>query len=167
MTQYPLYRRIGGQLGWSARVQEISPYRDSIPGTSRPQSVAILSELSLPVFLRQPEPSSVKGSCIGPISIHLKELQEDKNYFRITDPLWKQNSVPASYTPVQCPYSPIVTNGNMSFFVSTGLPSLSHQVFCFPMPSAPVCQPRIIGLAFQRVHQSKQNASCISLHKHF
>jgi len=45
-TRYPLYRRLGGTMGWSGRVQKISlPHRDSIPGPSNPQRVAMPTEL--------------------------------------------------------------------------------------------------------------------------
>ena len=43
-TRYPLYRRLGGsRAGLDGR--KISPHRDSIPGPSSPEPVAIPSEL--------------------------------------------------------------------------------------------------------------------------
>ena len=46
-TRYPLYRRLGGPQGRSGRVRKISPpNRNSIPGSSSPQRVAIPTELT-------------------------------------------------------------------------------------------------------------------------
>ena len=44
-TRYPLHRRLGGPQGRSGQVQKISPHRDSIPGPSRAQAVAIPTTL--------------------------------------------------------------------------------------------------------------------------
>ena len=46
-TRYPLYRRLGGPQGRSGRVRKIRPppHRDSIPGPSSPQWVAIPTQL--------------------------------------------------------------------------------------------------------------------------
>lgn len=41
MTQFPLYRRLGGLPGRSERVREVFSYRDSIPGPSSLWRVAI------------------------------------------------------------------------------------------------------------------------------
>ena len=42
-TRYPLYRRLCGSQGWLGQVRKISPpHRDSIPGPSSPQPVAII-----------------------------------------------------------------------------------------------------------------------------
>ena len=45
-TRYPLYRRLGGPQGRSGQMRKISPHRDSIPGPSSPQAVAIPSTSS-------------------------------------------------------------------------------------------------------------------------
>ena len=47
-TRYPLYRRLGGPQGRSGLVRKISPHRDSIPGPSSPQAVAIPNTLPDP-----------------------------------------------------------------------------------------------------------------------
>ena len=47
-TRYPLYRRLGGLQGRSREAENLAPHRDSIPGPSSPQSVAILTELPDP-----------------------------------------------------------------------------------------------------------------------
>ena len=47
-TRYPLYRRLGGPQGRSGLVRKISPHRDSIPGPSIPQEVAIPTTLPRP-----------------------------------------------------------------------------------------------------------------------
>ena len=44
-TRYPLYRRLGGPQGRSGLVRKISPHRDSMPGPSSPQAVAIPTTL--------------------------------------------------------------------------------------------------------------------------
>jgi hypothetical protein len=46
-TRYPLYRKLGGQQGRSGQVRKISS-QDSIPGSSSPLSVAILTTLPGP-----------------------------------------------------------------------------------------------------------------------
>jgi hypothetical protein len=47
MTRYTLYRRLGRPQGWSGRVPETSPpHRNSIPGPSNQQQVAVPAELS-------------------------------------------------------------------------------------------------------------------------
>ena len=46
-TRYPLCRRVGGPQAREGR-RKISPHRDSIPGPSSPQSVAIQTELPGP-----------------------------------------------------------------------------------------------------------------------
>ena len=46
-TRYPLYRRLGGPRNRSGQVRKISPHRDSVPGPSSPQRVAIPTTLSL------------------------------------------------------------------------------------------------------------------------
>ena len=51
-TRYPFYRRLGGNQSRSGQ-WKISPHRDSIPGPSRPYSVAIPTELSRPTVLIQ------------------------------------------------------------------------------------------------------------------
>ena len=47
-TRYPFYRRLGGPQDRSGQVRKISPHRDSIPGPSSPQTVAIPTELPGP-----------------------------------------------------------------------------------------------------------------------
>ena len=47
-TRYPLYRRLGGPQGLSGLVRKILPHRDSIPGPSSPQAVAIPTTLPGP-----------------------------------------------------------------------------------------------------------------------
>jgi len=47
-TRYPSYRRLGGPQGRSGRLRIISLPRDSIPGPSSPQRVAVPTELSRP-----------------------------------------------------------------------------------------------------------------------
>ena len=47
-TWYPLYRRLGGPQGRSGLVRKISLHRDSIPGPSSPQAVAIPTALPGP-----------------------------------------------------------------------------------------------------------------------
>ena len=50
-NRYPLYRSLGGPQGRSGG-RKISPHRDSIPGPSRPQSVAIPTELPGPYIMK-------------------------------------------------------------------------------------------------------------------
>ena len=50
-TRYPLYTRLGGPQGRSGQVRKISPHRDSIPGPSSPQAVAIPTELPNPIHI--------------------------------------------------------------------------------------------------------------------
>ena len=49
-TRYPLYRRLGGPQGQYGQARKISPppHRDSIPGPSSLQPVAILTSLPSP-----------------------------------------------------------------------------------------------------------------------
>ena len=54
-TRYPLYRRLSRPQGWSGQVRKISPHRDSIPGPSSPQAVAI------PTTLPGPYQNTIKG----------------------------------------------------------------------------------------------------------
>jgi hypothetical protein len=50
--RYPLYRKLGGPQGRSGRVWKISsPQRDSIPGPSSLQRVAIPTELPRPTVV--------------------------------------------------------------------------------------------------------------------
>ena len=50
-TRYPLYRRLGGPHGRSGQVRKISPHRDSIPGPSSTQAVAIPTTLPGPRYI--------------------------------------------------------------------------------------------------------------------
>lgn len=119
------------------------------------------------MFPRGASQNFSKGSCIVVVSIHLKEIRGDKNYFGVNDPLRKYNSVTSLHKTVQFPHYPTTTNGSMITFVPTKLPCWSQPAFCLPVCFAPECKTRIIRLAFQRVLQSKQNSGCISLRKHF
>jgi hypothetical protein len=47
-TRYPFYRRLGGPQSRPGQLRKISPHRDSIPGPSNPQRVAIPTEISRP-----------------------------------------------------------------------------------------------------------------------
>ena len=51
MTRYPLYRRLGGPRAGLDGCWKSRPHRDSIPGPSSPQRVAIPTTLSRPTLL--------------------------------------------------------------------------------------------------------------------
>jgi hypothetical protein len=162
---HPLCRKLRGPQGLSGGVQQIRQHRDSNPGQYRFWSIP--TELPRSAFLREANPNFAKGSCIGAVSIHMEGLREDKIYFGMIDPLPKPNSVQSWHESVQFPHYPSVTNGAIIMFVATVLPCRSHQTLCLSIRFAPACQTRITSLAFQSVLQSKHNAGCISLHKHF
>ena len=66
-TRYPFYRRLGGPQGRSGLVRKISPHRDSIPGPSSPQAVAI------PTTLPGPQELQVNGLNIQGLIVTIRD----------------------------------------------------------------------------------------------
>ena len=77
LANYRVYSRLGGPQGRSVRVRKISPsHRDSIPGPSSPQRVAIPTELPRPSAIAQ-MPIQNSTACI-----YSSDLQQKAQYLR-------------------------------------------------------------------------------------
>ena len=74
-TRYPLYRRLSGPQGRSGQVRKISPHRDSIPGPSSPQAVAIPTEYPACGLRYLPQNKQILVYCHIDRSVHDKRHQ--------------------------------------------------------------------------------------------
>ena len=74
-TRYPFYMRLGGHQSRSGLVRKISPHRDSIPGQSIPQAVAI------PTTLPGPQKHNVTLDLINLLTSQLRTQFSSLLYF--------------------------------------------------------------------------------------